>query len=437
MHDYHLQLIRQGKKNYELIEFLEDHFGRPPQFDIDLNGNIKSLVYSKPDHPYFLVADLDKNGIVSKIDLQHGIPGQKISNIEVAVYGTLLEQEASNIEAAIHDALLVDCGYHVGQTICFFDGTVERYFTCQYFQILPVPAYASKPKGLKNYPFLFQYLYPASSNPSIDAMRRQETKARYLNLLNLLIMNTHLKYNPGAFHQGWTFTEQHKAEERFIGYLYEGLSNVIPSFSDTAHYQATHLEPNQAYYYNMLGLNVINLGDTELKLPDNLAASFEKAHSLSNDDQEKLYRACYWLHQSQEAWSTSLSASLIALVTAIESVAGKSREKHPVCGHDLMVDEESCNECGSPLYRSTKTFKEFVEAYCSVAVNYPKAAGLLYTTRSSLVHGADILLHDSHPWIDFTKNKKAWEQRSDYTQAYLITKNALYNWLQTCGPNSQ
>ncbi len=58
-----------------------------------------------------------------------------------------------------------------------------------------------------------------------------------------------------------------------------------------------------------------------------------------------------------------------------------------------------------------------------------KALSLLYDTRSSLVHGSEILLSDSHPWVGFSDNKRAFDEYSIYDQAYILTKVLLYNWL--------
>ena len=62
---------------------------------------------------------------------------------------------------------------------------------------------------------------------------------------------------------------------------------------------------------------------------------------------------------------------------------------------------------------------------------FPEAMGLLYKTRSNLVHGSEILLKDSQPWLSFMNNTKALQQYDVHGQAYLITKIVLLNWLHS------
>src|SRR6266568_2013871 len=117
--DNYLKQIRQRKKDYELLLCLEEYFERPHQYTFHPNGDIKAFVYSKPDASFFLEVELDKRGGVVQIDPEHKVP----------------KEEMRAIEHYIKEALLDDKGYKVGQTVCFLIGTVEHFFTCQYFQI--------------------------------------------------------------------------------------------------------------------------------------------------------------------------------------------------------------------------------------------------------------------------------------------------------------
>lgn len=415
MNNFYLKRIQQEKKEYELIALLREYYDRPFQYDFSPSGELKSFVYSKPDASYSLEVLLNKKGGIVTIDPEHKVP----------------KQEVRAIEQYIKDALLDDKGYKVGQTVCFLFGTVERYFTCKYFQLLPVPAHAPKPTmGIRNYPFLLQYLYPTSSNKIIDSMRRQETEQRYLNLLSLFL-HTKIKQNPSVFHTDWTFDMTRKlTEERFIGYMYdfESYSSVLDTFSDTSGYQMATLVPQTEYYTGTLAFkNVLNVADTELKLPDNLVVSFEKVDSLGNKDQENFLRACYWLRQAQIQQEVSRSSSLIALVAAIECLIEKNQ--CPGCHQEIIPSSGRCDVCKEPIYRITAAFKTFVETWFPDAARYPEAIGLLYNTRSTAVHGSGILLSDSHPWIHFTEHKQALDEYDTYERAYLITKVVLYNSL--------
>ena len=413
MNNFYLKRIRQEKKEYELITLLRDYFARPFQYDFSPTGELKSFVYSKPDGSYSLEMLLNKRGEIVTIDPEHKAP----------------KQEVRAIEQSIKAALLDDKGYKIGQTVCFLYGTLERYFTCKYFQLLPVPAYAPKPTmGMTNYPFLLQYLYPTSSNWIIDSMRRQETEQRYLNLLSLFL-HTKIRQNPTVFHPGWTFDQTRKlTEERFLGYTFENYSSVLDEFSDTSAYQMTTLVPSIEYYASRRGhYSSLVVGDTELKLPDNLVVSLEKVDTLGNKDRENFLRACYWLRQAQMQQGGSHSLSLIALVTAIECLIEKNQ--CPGCHQEIIPSSGRCDVCKEPIYRITAAFKTFVETWFPDAARDPEALGLLYNTRSTAVHGSAMLLSDSHPWIHFTEHKQALDEYDTYRRAYLITKVVLYNWL--------
>ncbi len=415
MNKFYQTRIRQEKKDHELIAFLDDYFHGRRQLVFDAEGNVTSFVYSKSDGNYFLELFLNNNGRISKIE-----PREKLSS-----------HEASEIEALIKDALFDESKKKVGQAICFLSGTVERYFKCEEFQILPIPAHAPKPLSLQHSAFLLQYAFPASTDWKVNIGRRQAVEQSYRYLFGLFL-KTHIIFNPSAFQLIWTMDRELRTEERFQGYHYEGLNNIIDDFSDVTDYQAAQRIPFQEYYGSMFpALTVMNAANTELEFPDNLCASFEKVQNLNEQDKEKFSRACFWFHQAQEMWGKSLSVSLVALVTAIECLAGKSKEKCSNCNQDMVATSERCTQCGQPQYQVTQNFKLFVESYFPATANYQKALGLLYRTRSGLVHGSDVLLRDSHPWIFDLDNTKALQQGDIHRHAYLVTKIVLYNWLHS------
>jgi hypothetical protein len=285
--------------------------------------------------------------------------------------------------------------------------------------------------GIMKYPFLFQYIYPASSNQAIDGIRRQEREQRYLNLLSLFLHNT-IEQNPHSFSPGWTFDRESKlAEERFLGYIFDfdNFSPSIDTFSDTSGYQSTALVPASEYYsgIQMHFPNVIIVGDTELKLPDNIVSSFDKVESLNITDRENFLRACYWLRLAQIQRPISPSSSLISLVSAVECLIEKNRCDD--CHQEIIAATGRCKTCGEPIYRITAAFKQFVEEWFPDATRYPNALGLLYNTRSTIVHGSGILLSDSHPWIYFMDYKQATDENGIYELANRLTKKVLYNWL--------
>lgn len=416
MSDFYLKQIRLERKDYELLLCLEEYFQRPHQYTFHPNGDIKAFVYSKFDAGYFLEVVLDKRGGIVQIDPENKVP----------------KEEVKAIRHYIKEALLDDTGSKVGQTVCFLKGTVEQVFTCQYFQILPVPPQAPKPTmGIMQYPFLFQFIYPTSSNMAVDRIRKQEIEQRYLNLLSLFLHPT-IEQSPQTYHPGWTFDrESPLSEERFLGYVYDfhSFSPSIDAFSDTSGYQTNTPIPASEYYTGIQVYfpNVIIVGDTELKLPDNIVASFEKVDGLSAKDRENFLRACHWLRLAQIQRPISPSSSLISLVSAVECLIEKNLCSD--CNQEIIAASGRCKTCGEPIYRITAAFKQFVEQWVPEAAQYTNALGLLYNTRSSIVHGSGILLNDSHPWIYFMAHKQASDENGIYELAYRLTKRVLFNWL--------
>jgi len=414
MSNFSYERIRQARKDHELITLLDEYFQHRRQFQFDGQGNITSFVYSKSEGNYHVELVLDKQGRIVKI-----VPREHLS-----------DQEASQLEVLIKDTLLDDTVMKVGRTICFLSGVqLERYFRCKDFQILPVPDHA--PKSLQNCPFLLEFSYPASSHWIVNGIRRQATEQKYLILLGLFL-TTQIQQNPPLSPYRWTMDRESKVEERCYGYTYAAYDTVSDAFSDTTPYQAADLIPHQLYYGTMLAaLTVWSAANLELQIPASLCASFEKVGRLSDIDYEKFMRACYYFHQAQQLWSSSLSFSLIALVTAIECLAGKNKEKCKTCGQDIVASSERCIICDQPQFQVTNHFKKFVETQYPAMTQFPEAMGLLYKTRSNLVHGSEILLKDSQPWLSFMNNTKALQQYDVHGQAYLITKIVLLNWLHS------
>ncbi len=188
-----------------------------------------------------------------------------------------------------------------------------------------------------------------------------------------------------------------------MGYVYDfhSFSPTIDAFSDTNAYPLMTLVPYADYYTGILAYipNVLIAGDMELKLPDNIVPSFEKVDRLGNKDKVNFLRACYWLRLAQVQRAISPSSSLISLVSAVECLIEKHRCSD--CHQEIIAESGRCKTCGEPIYRITAAFKQFVEQWVPDAARYPDVLGLLYSTRSSIVHGSGILLNDSHPWIDF------------------------------------
>ena len=79
--------------------------------------------------------------------------------------------------------------------------------------------------------------------------------------------------------------------------------------------------------------------------------------------------------------------------------------------------------------RVTKTFKSFLQEYVpGVQHDFPKEYKTLYTVRSNLAHGKDLLESDREYWNYFGNPLE--QSQSDFQRnTHLITATALRNWV--------
>jgi hypothetical protein len=121
MNNFYLTPIKKQGKEQELLYILEEYFQRPHQYRFD-DRDIVAFVYSDSEGKSILEVSLTKKGKLAQISSQ------------------LSAQETKALEKQIKNALLDNTGNKVGQTICFIDGTVETFYRCDQFQILPMPS---------------------------------------------------------------------------------------------------------------------------------------------------------------------------------------------------------------------------------------------------------------------------------------------------------
>ena len=355
--------------------------------------------YQKKDSTHHLIVKFNRDGKISQVELSEKFPKEELKQLNHALNENLLKNQKEEI----------------GQTIGFSHDKVGGYFKYKdLFQILPVPPDAPKAGVMvADNPFLLQFKYISSPDMMIDNSRRRQKAYIYTRLLNLLL-NRHIKLEFRYGHFAWvmnTHTPQHWTSEwRQLGYGYEGYGGKVDDYTSLSEFKHLETVPYQNYYLAPLASY-----SGDLKLPDNLEASLDKAFNLNKSDWNKLYMAISWYGQNEYLWQESTSSAFIALVTALECLLEET-------------DKSRCECCGQPIYTVTKRFREFLKRYVPFIDQYPKERDVIYTIRSNISHGRELLIQDLEPW-GFLISAKKEEQDAIHRNLYFIVGIAIYNWL--------
>jgi len=192
-----------------------------------------------------------------------------------------------------------------------------------------------------------------------------------------------------------------------------------------AHYgDAIPFEKTSEHFGRPRDAYVVGSEANQVALPDNLPGLFDAYFGLIKVKKELFYPACRLYYQACQIRSKSPSVSLLAAVSAIETLIPKeSSSKCRTCGTPEAI--EQCDTCGAPRYRITSQFKNLVTKYTDERLR--GFADRVYSFRSGLSHGGR-LLRSEFGDSGFTtggKDDEAALERGvrDLTQAVLI------NWL--------
>ena len=169
--------------------------------------------------------------------------------------------------------------------------------------------------------------------------------------------------------------------------------------------------PHDDYYTSQPALY-----GNEFAIPDSLNRTLDRIFQLPDESQRRFLRAAHWYFAANAVWRESASAAFISTIAALESLITRPMPgpKCPDCGRD-----------SSP--GPTRLFREFLDTYVSSSERMRKVANVLYTVRSNLAHGEDILLSDTEPFGRFdTVSLREFETAQDL---YQVSRVAIINWL--------
>ena len=316
--------------------------------------------------------------------------------------------ELYEIDKKIQDTLLTKHGTKICQIIGFCGLPITGYFRYKdWFQMLPVPEDAPKPKVLlADHPFILEVPYETCPSLMIDASRKQKKAVIYSRLLNVL-SNQFISLGSLSRHAWVVLNTENMSsvtsEWKQLGYFYYNrLKGAEDEFSSVDNLHPIEKVFFRTYYSSPPLARTMD----PFTFPDNLEQSLDKAFALDGENWRKFFMACSWYAQYRYTAKESRSSAFIALVTALECLGGQ------------------------PRYRVTVHFKEFLKKYFPAIDQFPKEKKTIYQVRSQLAHGADLLRADLEPWnflVDTTEEDQGQLQRN----LLYIARLAIYNWLQT------
>lgn len=183
-----------------------------------------------------------------------------------------------------------------------------------------------------------------------------------------------------------------------------------------------------ATYYKMTRDEVRAGERPEIEFPDILDDLFEIYFSLEPDKKIAFYAASLLWVQANRLRSEAPSLSLLAAVSAIETLIhydDPNPERCPQC--HTFISSEQCPRCCAPTYGMTKRFKQFIEDHGESQ----EFAERMYDARSSVAHRGALLRADLFDSGFHTGGKD--EQMFFSMDASRITRMVIIKWLAAQG----
>lgn len=210
--------------------------------------------------------------------------------------------------------------------VAFSSAPVRSAFKYKdYFQIVPMPVGSPIPiEAMAQRPFVFEFTYLGSDDMSIDTHRRAKAESKLLSLLNALCISG-VRSAKLSGEKVWVMGQRGDTQ-----YLQTGYYHPVPSgphFLEGALYPPMRRTLAVAYYGGFVETI------TGFSLPDDIETSLDYYHAMSEADRDRLDIATHWFSRYSELKSVSMSAGIVALVTALEALAPKPTVPPcPTCG---------------------------------------------------------------------------------------------------------
>lgn len=401
----HLNKVRHD----EFLTVVSGYFG-----NLSFDSLPSKYIFEKRDNSNFrLELSVNREGEIVSLN-EDNLNNEVINEIEQLILKNLVE----NQDEKICQVVLFSTGLKITGSFKYKES----------FQILPMPLDAPNINYIiGDHPFLLQYKYNSSQNSFVDVSRRKFTEISICQKLNLLTRG-HIKHESLFSKNIWVLDKtlesgklvSKNAQE---GYYWPDHKPWLEAFQSINELNPFELvEPSEYYEYH----GFKSQKNYCLLLPKNIAESLEKIEALSKKERMKFDLACCWFYHSRELWHDSQSSSFVALVTALESLFDKV-DKCPACKSPIVENLEKCDVCNQPMFRITKTLKEFLSTYVPFIEKMQREKKMIYKIRSDLAHGSSMFSRDIEPGLSMSPIQQ--DQSQIHRNVYFIVLTAIYNWL--------
>jgi len=416
--------LQTGVDLYELRELLDLRIGGPGQYD---GESRRHLYIPLAREACRLVLVYSKESLA---DLQRIEPGAAFD-----------EAQWQRILMEVRDSLLSG-PMRVGRDYCFSGRRVLGSWRgpMSGIQILPPPpGIPSAPVEMAQHPFVLECPLQETREWRLTNHRRLRNVRTVALLLNVLL-NTSIRPHwavqpehlwvsvPGVDTQRFKFDRLRRwlrlpprppppsRIEWGQEYFFARLDPVVmDALSPPAERSIQEVESN-VYRGDPLRRPV----SQGLQVPTDLDESLCAYTRLRNEPLRRLNRALYWLQLASRFGYRHMSASFVAMVSAIEALAAE-----PQSGH-----EAQCNVCGETFFHRvpgpTDAFRRFLATYAP-GPQLNRRRNEMYDLRSGLVHGNTLmeLDDDRHSVWDPAQ----MQQTELWAELFEITQTAMRNWL--------
>lgn len=309
--------------------------------------------------------------------------------------------DIEEIEATLSKLSATSTHVHYRQ-VAFSSAPVRSAFKYRdYFQIVPMPVGSPIPmESLAEWPLVFEFTYLGSANMSIDTHRRAKAESKLLALLNVLCISG-IRSAKSSGEKVWVMGPHGGTQ-----YLQAGYYHPVPGgphFLEGALYPPMRRTPALAYYGGLVETL------TGFSLPDDIETSLDYYHAMCEADRDRLDISTHWFSRYFELKRISMSAGIVALVTALEALAPKPTiPPCPTCGHVGSI---------------VRGFRTLLDA---TVEHHTEAKDQFYKLRSRIAHGVWLQHSDLSAWGG---GSQARLEEFDVDRLEETVRCALYSWL--------
>jgi hypothetical protein len=247
------------------------------------------------------------------------------------------------------------------------------------FQVSPVPADAPQLNCLLgDHPFILETKITCVNDHLITSRKAGRALREQELLLAGLVNPSIHELEARPLYGYWVNlpTEDHNTVYLMPGYHYKS-SQSAADFSEVVN-RAPVIPSSELF-----GPHSMSAG-TPFTFPNELDATLNAYYNLSETEQQRCLRSCYWLQYANRAFLFSYSAAFMAVVTAAEVL--------------FPPPVERCLTCGQPKHRLRSAFAQLLDRSLTLLTSQRVGEDRLiqtrlkhlYDTRSEITHGADL-----------------------------------------------